>query len=481
LPLASRTIWYVKTEDRFLASTSQRALVSLLGDLQLDRGAVTWMATSGTLGPTASWDRRLQRLPGASVLRLDRRSWRLDLTTAPVSVDLTERSDEDHIAELGAAILDACADLSVDLSDWVLPLSGGLDSRGLLLAFLETGRRPRCVTWGLSSALNDPKNDAVVASLLAETLGVEHRYYPTDPSGEDIGEALGRFLIAGEGRNEDFGGYTDGLASWKRLAESGVAGVVRGDEAGWGYRTYHSESFVRRRLHLRVLADYPPSHLVQQLGLEPQPVPPELTYREQETFSAYRDRIYEAFSVPTNFAALNDIKAPYVEIANPYLTRRVVSVVRALPDHLRENRRAFAAFVHAFSPPVPFASKAAPAGPTEYLSRPDLVAELRRELGSSRAERVLDGRALERLGAALDAYPDFDVRRSLRTAARRVVPDGLARRIRPNAPISLSARELSFRVYIASRMAGMLEQDAAAASDVWQSDAATQGGPRCPA
>jgi len=478
--LASRTVWYVKTPDLFLASTSQRALVSLLGDLELDREALLWMATSGTLGPTASWDRRLSRLPGASILRLDRRSWNLHLTTDPVRFEPVDRTDDEHKAELGAAILDACAGLRVDFSDWVLPLSGGMDSRALLLAFLATGRRPDCVTWGLGSAVMDPANDAAVAKVLAEALGVDHRYYSTDHSDEEVGDVLTRFLVAGEGRTEDFAGYTDGLATWKRLFESGVAGVIRGDEPGWGYRTYHSESYARRRVHLRILDDYPPSHLIHRLGLEPQPVPPELLRRDAESLTTYRDRIYEAFNLPTFFAALNDVKSPYVEIANPFLGRRVVSVVRSLPDHLREHRRAFAAFVRAYSPDVPYASKAAPAEPTEYLARPALVTEIRRELGSRRAENVLDRSALERLDAALDGSATFNARRGLRRAARAVIPDELARRLRPNAPIDLGPRELAFRFYIASRMADMLQRDAAAAADVWHSSTATRGGLPCP-
>ena len=479
--LASRTVWYVQTADLFLASTSQRALISLLGDFQLNREAVLWMATSGTLGPVASWDRRLSRVPGSSTLRLDRRSWRLHLTTEPVTFEPSGLSDEEHIAELGAALLDSCADLRVDLARWVLPLSGGMDSRALLLAFLETGRRPRCVTWGLRSAVADPENDAAIAKVLADKSGVEHRYYPTDHSDEEVGRVLGRFLVAGEGRSEDFAGYTDGLATWQTLFESGIAGVIRGDEPGWGYRSYHSDSYARRRVHLKILADYPSSHLIHHLGLEPQPIPPELLRGERETLTTYRDRIYEAFNLPTFFAALNDVKTPYVEVVNPFLTRRVVSVVRALPDHLRENRRAFAAFVHAFGPEVPFARHAAPADPTEYLARPSLIAELRRELGSSQAESVLERRALDHLAAALDRPSTFDARRRLRQAARKVIPHELARRLQPNAPILLSARELSFRLYIASRMAGMLGQDAAAASHVWQSDQRAQGAPPCPA
>ena len=479
--LASRTVWYVKTPDLFLASTSQRALVSLLGDLQLDREALLWMATSGTLGPAASWDRRLMRLPGASTLSLDRRTWSLHLTTDPIRFDPADRADDEHKAELGAAILDACADLRVDFSDWVLPLSGGMDSRALLLAFLAAGRRPDCVTWGLQSSVMDPANDAAVAKVLAATVGVEHRYYSTDHSDEEVGDVLTRFLVAGEGRTENFAGYTDGLATWKRLYESGVAGVIRGDEPGWGYRTYHSESYARRRVHLAILDDYPPSHLIHRLGLEPQPVPSELLRRESESLTTYRDRIYEAFNLPTFFAALNDVKTPYVEIANPFLSRRVVSVVRSLPDHLREHRRAFAAFVRAYGPDVPFASKPAPAEPAEYLARPELVTEIRRELGSSRAENVLDRPGLERLDAALDGSSAFDARRGLRQATRRMVPDELARRLRPNAAILLSARELSFRLYIASRMAAMLSADAAAANHVWQSEAHDPGALSCPA
>jgi hypothetical protein len=384
------------------------------------------------------------------------------------------------MAELGAALLDACADLRVDFTDWVLPLSGGMDSRALLLAFLATGRRPDCVTWGLGGAVADPANDAAVAKVLAETVGVAHRYYSTDHSDEEVGDVLTRFLVAGEGRTEDFAGYTDGLATWKRLFESGVAGVVRGDEPGWGYRTYHSESYARRRVHLRILDDYPPSHLIHRLGLEPQPVPPELRRRDTESLTTYRDRIYEAFNLPTFFAALNDVKTPYVEIANPFLSRRVVSVVRSLPDHLREHRRAFAAFVHAYGPDVPFASKAAPAEPTEYLARPGLVTEIRRELGSSGAENVLERSALDLLDAALDGSPAFSAQRGLRQAARKVIPDELARRLRPNAAILLSPRELAFRFYIASRMAGMLHRDAAAADHLWQSSTAAPGGPPCP-
>lgn len=74
--LATRQVWYVRTDDLFLASTSQRALVALLGSFDLNRDAVTWMLTCGHLGGV-SWDRRFHRLPGDCRLALDRDSWEL--------------------------------------------------------------------------------------------------------------------------------------------------------------------------------------------------------------------------------------------------------------------------------------------------------------------------------------------------------------------------------------------------------------------
>ena len=465
--LASRTLWYVHTPRLFLASTSQRALVSLLGDLVPDCAAVTWMATSGTLGPSASWDARLSRLPGDSVLVLDRHSWSLRLDTRPVVFAPAQGTDDSLVAKLGDAIDASCASADLDLTRWVLPLSGGMNSRALLIALLRAGRPPRCVTWGLSSSPDDPRNDAAVAKALAERMGVEHRYYPIDHSSEDQERVLRRFLVAGEGRAEDFGGYTDGFATWRQLYGSGVAGVIRGDEPGWGYGSYYSEEYARRKLRLRVLSDYAPGHLIQRLGLEPQPVPPALRRREGETFAAYNDRVDDCFLVPTRFAALNDLKAPYVEIANPLLTRRVVQVARSLPDHLRRERGAFESYVRSHGPDLPFAEHHAPADPEEYLARPPFLDELKRELGSTAAESVLGRQELDSLVAALVRPSTVSVRRRLRSAAMKVVPVDLARRVRRNPALFLSARELAFRIYIASRMTELLRGDAAASAEVW--------------
>src|SRR5271157_4440890 len=82
--IATRTIWYAVDDEVFLASTSQRALVALLGDLELNDQAASWLLSSGTLGPESSWDTRLGRLPGCSRLTFDRASWRARVDTRPI-------------------------------------------------------------------------------------------------------------------------------------------------------------------------------------------------------------------------------------------------------------------------------------------------------------------------------------------------------------------------------------------------------------
>ena len=293
--------------------------MSLLGDLDPNPEAVAldghvWdSGADGLVGSPA------EETPGAHPFRLDRQSWILQLTSDPVRFEPVDRADDEHKAELGAALLDACADLRVDFSDWVLPLSGGMDSRALLLAFLAaeqtTGLRhlgppqlrrgSRQRRGGRQGARRDGRRRASL--LLDRPLG---RGGPATSSPASS--------WPGEGRTEDFAGYTDGLATWKRLFESGVAGVIRGDEPGWGYRTYHSESYARRRVHLRILDDYPASHLIHRLGLAATAGPARAAAtRIGEPHDLPRPHLRRAFNLPTFFAALNDVKTPYVEIVEP--------------------------------------------------------------------------------------------------------------------------------------------------------------------
>ena len=228
--VGSRTIWYVRMEDAFIASTSQRAIIFFLQDFQPNEEAFSWMLSSGTLGPGLSWDKRIHSLEGNARLILDRSSWEIEIKKEKVIYEPVDLPDEEHEVRLKKAMEETFDNLSLDFSKWILPLSGGFDSRAILL-MLKNRQGLKAVTWGLESSLRDKRNDAYVARALAKHYNIDHYYFHTDISDEPIEEIFRRFLVAGEGRIDHISGYMDGFRIWKHLYESGYHGIIRGDMA----------------------------------------------------------------------------------------------------------------------------------------------------------------------------------------------------------------------------------------------------------
>jgi hypothetical protein len=110
------------------------------------------MLSAGNLGPKNGWDVRLRSLPGDARLRLDRDAWQVTLRRTPVSYQPIEASDAAHERRLRTALEESFASTRFDHRRWLLPLSGGYDSRGVLM-LLPSRLGLRTVTWGLRSAL----------------------------------------------------------------------------------------------------------------------------------------------------------------------------------------------------------------------------------------------------------------------------------------------------------------------------------------
>src|SRR3972149_39923 len=77
--VASRTIWYIQTDNFFIASTSQRAIVYFLGSFKPNEAVYPWMLSAGNLGPGLSWDKRIQCIPPNARLILNREAWAVNI------------------------------------------------------------------------------------------------------------------------------------------------------------------------------------------------------------------------------------------------------------------------------------------------------------------------------------------------------------------------------------------------------------------
>lgn len=466
---ASRTLWYAQDEERFVASTSLRAVVALLGDFDLDRSAIAWLLSSGSLGPDCSWDSRVRRLPTDSRLVLDRRTWRATLDRRPAVFAPVARSREDHLDLLTDAISWSCRALDIDTDRWLLPLSGGLDSRMILVFMVKNGRRPRCLTWTTRASLRNPLSDAFIARLVARRFRVEHDYAFLDDAQKVDGAALQRFVEVGEGRTDEFAGYVDGCAMWSGLFASGSSGVIRGDDPLGARRRAASLDGARRRSAGTMITDYPEGHLVRRLGLADQDWPERLQLQPGEGHEPYRDRMSHEAYIPNALAPLNGLKCRYLEVVNPLLSRRVVALVRTFPDDLRMYGRAFSQIVDSESWPIPHARFTSTPAASAYLADEEIIMAVVAELTSTAIESVIGEEAAMLLLATLasPSHSPATVRSRVvaaMKAVRVVLPSRVAYRLTPRyqGPEPLTAMRLAFRATIASKTVALLREDAAA-------------------
>lgn len=458
--LGTRSLWYVQTERLFIASTSQRALVFLLGGYQRNRAVYPWMLSSGTLGPGLSWDARIRFLGPDSRLFLDRSSWKTAVVGQPVNFSPRPLSDECHEEKLAKAVRDTFEHLHLNWEKSVLSLSGGLDSRGILLMLKD---RPgiRTVTWGLGSALDDVKSDACVARSLARFFDVNNVYYETDISDEPMEILFERFLVAGEGRTDRISGYMDGFKIWKELSEASIEFVIRGDE-GFGCMEAKRPWEVYRNMKLSVMSDFVnlPAPL-RAFGNGSQQRRSLFERRINESIEAWRDRLNHQFEFPVVFGALNDLKLPYVEVINPLVSRRIAEQVRALPDHLRTNKKLFRKVVQSMSPPVEFARYPAIQSRQNILRTPHAVHAIVDRLERARStDRVLPKECLDFALTHIqskngeEAYPSSEAEKLIFR---------LKEKIKQISPMQIMDPNIfAFRAYIISRMTEMLTSDARA-------------------
>ncbi|MBN1240791.1 MAG: hypothetical protein JXB36_19975 [Gammaproteobacteria bacterium] len=467
---ASRTLWYVLTDDLFVASSSQRAIVALLGSFEPNHDAAAWMLSSATLGPGNAWDLRLAPVPPGGRVTLDRRSWRLRAAADSAPLAPQDLAPDEHRRRLEQAVEAAVGSFEHEPAMWLLPLSGGIDSRGLLLAHLRAGvpaDRLRCVTWGRRAALEEPGTDAYVARALAERFGVEHRYFETDVSDEDRDVLIDRFLVAGEGRIGHISGYLDGFELWRRFRAEGVHGVIRGDHS-FGGAPVRTPEAVMQNAGLLTLEDHFPGDARTWFDLPRQTLPAEFARGASESLDDWRDRLRQQFRLPAVMAALTDLKTPYVEVVNPLLCEPVAECNRHLPVELRTGKRLWKEIVNAWAPGVTPARRPATLPVQGFLDDDDMLERMMDELASGDALDALGPGTSRSLRASV--YDRLERRRASSSKPARAV-GAAARKLRSVArklrhrPPQIDPVVVAFRGIIVTRMNAMLEKDAAAFAD----------------
>ena len=377
---------------------------------------------------------------------------------------ILDASDDDHERRLRTALDRVVGTATLDHSQWALPLSGGVDCRTILCLLKDTAGL-KAVTWGLRASLHQKDNDANVARSLATHFGLNHQYHETDLSGEPVEDIFHRYLVCGEGRIDHISGYMDGFRIWKTLYDSGVRGIIRGDQV-FGRKTVLSPSDVRASAGMPLWSDFRGLRRLDEFGISPQEVPETLSRRPQETLEGWRDRLQQHYRVPFVLAALSDLKLPYVEIISPLLSGSLVEEIRKLPDHLRTNKALLRTIVQSLSPDVGYARYLATEFTAGILESPRIVELLREDLSSNRADVVVPREFIKYVlsGLAMSVRHRRPMGwRSLRRLAGAHLPSWIVRKRKKKTSRTptLDPNALAFRVYLVARMHDMLAEDAA--------------------
>ena len=456
---ATRTIWYLHTDTLFVAATSQRMILAVVGNFDFNPLSLKWLLSSGTTGPGVSWDKRIRMIEPHSRVLLNRHTWVADYAPgngfrfAP-----QDRSVKEHRTALETAVQKSVQDLGIKSDQWSLALSGGMDSRAILY-FLKSSPNLNLVTWGTEGALHDGKGDAVIARRLAKECSLPHKYYPVQTGRVPFATMLQRFLRAGEGRVDHFSGYLDGLELWVELAATG-RGLLRGYDAFGRKPPVQTEYQVRRANTLLIAKDYWSSPIPQEYAITDADFPDHLRQGPDEPIEDWRDRLWLQHRTPNVTAALDEIKTPYVEVANPLLFERIIQVVRRLPAGLRGDKTIFSSIVQPMFRSVPFATRYAIQDYDDVLENPATIEFLRDVLESDAGLLSKQFRAAI-CGHLTTFAKTLSLRRRVTIYVKGNLPRPIENMVRRHIrPEPMNFKRLAARAVVAILMHRMLTDDA---------------------
>lgn len=370
--VGSRSVWYYADGEIFVSSSSQRAIIMYLGSFVFNKSVIPWMLTNGNIGPFYSYGTRLKLLHPNVLLRLDKYSWDVSIRENTISLSSKYRTKKEFKKDLRHSIELTFKKLNLDMNKFVLPLSGGYDSRVIFYFLKKFGLKT--VTWGNQEAVEEKNNDAYVATNLAKKYGVEHSFFDSASCVEECAVVFERFFLCGEGRIDHIGGYLDAMNMWGRMFQHGVESIIRGDEL-LGLTADKVMVDIRASEGLLLLKDFMNiAHLNEQFSIEEQKLPI-FPYKGNNKFvlKGYMAFLYEH---PIIFSVLSDIKLSYVEIVNPLLSKDILYLIKeAFSKKNLGDKKLFKQIVNEYFQNYPIASKGANVSVSEWLRTEKVVSE----------------------------------------------------------------------------------------------------------
>lgn len=451
----SKTIWHARLEcGGVVTSTCMELIVGLLGSFAVDDVALGWFLSSGTSGPQRSWDTRIKPLPPNSLLRAEKEGSAITVRQTPLERDPPSVENVDY-AGLENALSQTLLNSSFGDKSWLLALSGGCDSRAIL-HYTRHVEDLTCVTWVDEHLVDQPDSDLAIVRLLAKATGRKHlvKVIKRPENAVQLDQALRRFVQYCDGRVDNYLAYVDGMRIWDELGSSEAGGLLRGDEL-FGSAVATKTPQILDNMRLISFVDYVPDSEQRDLAiLHNHTTPASLLKGSKERAERWRWRLRADHEISTVYAALNSIRARFMEVSCPLLTGSLVRLAGSMSIKSLDDKALFRKVVGRMYPDIPFASRSSILRRSDVQAIPEAIELVLEHLGTAFASEVLGGRCAGKVSEALTKLNNESLKQTdshgVVAGKKSIAPVWMKRiKRRFDAPPVLHLPSLGMRSYLA--------------------------------
>jgi Asparagine synthase len=264
---------------------------------------------------------------------------------------LANHPDEHWVGGLGARLMGALESRADILSDTIIPLSGGWDSRGLA-AFAATvakrdGRRIRTVTWGVPGGEQVPDTDPSVAREVATFLDTDHVYMPR-PTSSWVDDFEHMFTLL-DGLTDDCVFHPNEHALLRHLHdELGASHIFSGNHMFGPAGEAASDTEAMARIGLAHLTEYEPlwdlfskQHVGALRGLSEDYAAQALAGCTMKDFNNRKDYLHYSQRLQSYTMHSAHYKQCAIGVHNPWLDRSIMDFMTRVPPALRVKKQVY--------------------------------------------------------------------------------------------------------------------------------------------
>jgi asparagine synthetase B (glutamine-hydrolysing) len=252
--------------------------------------------------------------------------------------------EEHYVEALSEALREAVRRRTRHLGTTAVPLSGGIDSRGILgcVHLLAGGRKLTTVSWGKDE--DTAGSDAFVARRVAEFLGTEHHFLPR--TSVDFEANFEELFYRLDGLTDDAWMHHSELRAVRNIrCQLGMAGIWRGEECFGHWPEPVSEAAARINSGYHVFPDHPEWQRIFNAPARARFLKaakadlrdfidrcPVQDLTDRRDYWYYYERLFHYHTRGSYF------KMTVLEVESPWLDKRLLRLLESLPVRYRVER-----------------------------------------------------------------------------------------------------------------------------------------------